>query len=125
MHFFVSGMEALETSISYWEDALTAYRSNEKGGPLAVLGPEEAAFCRDLQLLLESAVELQERSELLFLDERSVLFRPGSGAQPSDHDVDGEGDLSGAESFASAQDQVYKQQISKILIKELYRMFLL
>ncbi|KAB0797467.1 hypothetical protein PPYR_08460 [Photinus pyralis] len=100
----VMGMEALETSINYWEDALAAYRSNDKGGPLAVLGPEEAAFCRDLQLLLEAALELQERSELLFLDERSVLFHPGSGAPKSQKGVDG--DLSGAESFASAQDQV-------------------
>lgn len=100
----VMGMEALETSINYWEDALAAYRSNDKVGPLAVLGPEEAAFCRDLQLLLEAAIELQERSELLFLDERSVLFHPGSGVQRSDHGIDG--DLSGAESFASAQDQV-------------------
>ncbi|KAF5300304.1 hypothetical protein FQA39_LY11161 [Lamprigera yunnana] len=100
----VMGMEALETSINYWEDALAAYRSNDKGGPLAVLGSEEATFCRDLQLLLEAAIELQERSELLFLDERSVLFRPGSGAQRSNRGVDGE--VSGAESFASAQDQV-------------------
>lgn len=97
-------MEALETSINYWEDALSVYRSNEGGGPLAVLGPEEAGFCRDIQQLLEAALELQERSEMLFLDERSVLFRPGSGTQQSDHGLDA--DISGGESFASAQDQV-------------------
>lgn len=95
-------MEALETSINYWEDALAVYRSKELGAP-AVLGPEEAAFCRDLQQLLEAALELQERSEMLFLDERSVLFRPGSRDQGGE-DVDA--DISGAESFASAQDMV-------------------
>lgn len=95
-------MEALETSINYWEDALAVYRSLEGGGPLAVLGPEEAGFCRDLQQLLEAALDLQERSEMLFLDERSVLFRPGS----KDQDQGMDADISGGESFASAQDQV-------------------
>lgn len=94
-------MEALETSINYWEDALAVYRLKELGAP-AVLGPEEAGFCRDLQQLLEAALELQERSEMLFLDERSVLFRPGS----RDHGEDVDADISGAESFASAQDMV-------------------
>ncbi|XP_018332761.1 mitoguardin [Agrilus planipennis] len=102
----VMGMEALETSINYWEDALAAYRSQETSGDgaLAVLGPEETAFCKDLQQLLESALELQEKSELLFLDERSVLFKAGSGTHPSDPGVETE--ASGGESFASAQDQV-------------------
>lgn len=97
-------MEALETSINYWEDALAVYRSAGESGPLAVLGPEEATFCRDLQQLLEAALELQEHSEMLFLDERSVLFRPGSKDKHQDNGLDA--DLSGAESFASAQDQV-------------------
>ncbi|XP_049821870.1 mitoguardin [Aethina tumida] len=97
----VMGMEALETCISYWEDALAAYRSKDGGGPLAMLSPEEAGFCKDLQQLLEYAIELQENSEMLFLDERSVLFRPGS-SKNEPHDAD----MSGGESFASAQDQV-------------------
>lgn len=104
-------MEALETSINYWEDALAVYRSSERSGPIAVLGPEEANFCRDLQQLLEAALDLQERSEMLFLDERSVLFRPGSQDRHSDEGLDA--DISGAESFASAQDQV---RICKFLI---------
>ncbi|KAF5285732.1 hypothetical protein FQR65_LT02260 [Abscondita terminalis] len=41
-------------------------------------------------LPLRSRNRIQERSELLFLDERSVLFRPGSGIQRSDHGIDGE-----------------------------------
>lgn len=128
---YISGMEALETCINYWEDALAIYRSKEGGGPLAVLGPEEASFCRDLQYLLEVALELQERSEMLFLDERSVLFRPGSrddgrsidkekhnrsigGSRAAVGSRNGsnrnsaviDNDVSGGESFASAQDQV-------------------
>lgn len=46
----------------------------------------------------------QENSEMLFLDERSVLFRPESGRDANGIDAD----LSGGESFASAQDQVRK-----------------
>ncbi|XP_060516605.1 mitoguardin [Cylas formicarius] len=100
----VMGMEALETCIGYWEDALAIYRSKDGdgGGPPAMLSAEEAGFCRDLQLLLDSAIELQENSEMLFLDERSVLFRPDSGRAAETVDAD----LSGGESFASAQDQV-------------------
>lgn len=53
-------MEALETCIGYWEDALAIYRTKDSGGaPLTVLSPEEAGFCKDLQLLLDSAIELQ------------------------------------------------------------------
>ncbi|XP_044759269.1 mitoguardin [Coccinella septempunctata] len=97
----VMGMEALETCITYWEDALSAYRSKDASGPLAVLGPEEASFCRDLHNLLESAIELQNTSEMLFLDERSVLFRGESTPVPGQ-----DADISGGESFASAQDMV-------------------
>ncbi|CAG9864491.1 unnamed protein product [Phyllotreta striolata] len=96
----VMGMEALETCIGYWEDALSAYR--DCPCPSAVLGPEESAFCRDLRQLLDFAVELQENSEMLFLDEMSVLFRSESGAR----DAAQEADLSGGESFASARDVV-------------------
>lgn len=53
-------MEALETCIGYWEDALAIYRTKDSGGaPLTMLSTEEAGFCRDLQLLLDSAIELQ------------------------------------------------------------------
>lgn len=63
----------METSIRYWEDALASYTSG-KDGPAALLGAEESAFCRDLELLLDAAYQLQEQSELLFLDQRSALF---------------------------------------------------
>lgn len=96
-------MEALENCIRCWEDALAKYRDKDSvPGQLAMLSPEESGFCKDLQLLLDSAIELQENSEILFLDERSVLFRPDSA-----RDVNGlDTDFSGGESFASAQDQV-------------------
>lgn len=103
VNYFISGMEALETCISYWEDALAAYKSRDGAAPLAVLSSEEAGFCRDLQQLLELALELQENSEMLFLDERSILFKPESAIKEENGF---ETDLSGGESFASAQDQV-------------------
>ncbi|CAB3230712.1 unnamed protein product [Arctia plantaginis] len=75
-------MEALETSINYWEDALAAFSLGARGGvsgTLALTSPEEAEFCREIQELLQNAYLLQERCELLFLDQRSVLFRSESG----------------------------------------------
>ncbi|CAG9831396.1 unnamed protein product [Diabrotica balteata] len=101
----VMGMEALETCIGYWEDALAAYRNTKDGGQtLPVLGPEETAFCKDLQQLLEYAIELQENSEMLFLDEMSILFRSESGVREETPGKDL--NLSEGESFASAQDMV-------------------
>ncbi|XP_057671515.1 mitoguardin [Diorhabda carinulata] len=102
----VMGMEALVTCIAYWEDALSAYRNNIDDGTtnLPVLGPEETAFCKDLQQLLEYAIELQENSEMLFLDEMSILFRSESGNKDTAPGKDV--NLSEGESFASAQDMV-------------------
>lgn len=64
-----AGMEALETSINYWEDALAAYSSRAGGGALALTSEEEAEFSRELQKLLDAAYNLQEQCELLFLDQ--------------------------------------------------------
>lgn len=109
----VMGMESLETCTTYWDNALAAY--HRAGGDIVapgkqptpvLLDPEEAAFCRDLQQLLEAALELREHAELLFLDERSVLFRPGSRDHHSGSENGLDADMSGAESFASAQDMV-------------------
>ncbi|CAH2067180.1 unnamed protein product, partial [Iphiclides podalirius] len=115
-------MEALETSINYWEDALAAFSLGARGGvsgTLALTSPEEAEFCREIQELLQNAYLLQERCELLFLDQRSVLFRSESGGEAA---AGGRSRLlshahsasshtrrelhSSAESFASAEDQV-------------------
>lgn len=94
-------MESLETVINFWEDALTAYHTPTSS--------EESEFCREIQSLLDIAWQLQDQSELLFLDQRSVLFRDESihserqsrlARQLSDPNFDS------AESFASALDQV-------------------
>lgn len=55
-------MEALETSINYWEDALAAFSVGARGGvsgTLALTSPEEAEFCREIQDLLQNAYLLQ------------------------------------------------------------------
>ncbi|GFG34953.1 hypothetical protein Cfor_08592 [Coptotermes formosanus] len=94
-------MEALETAISYWDDALAAYNSlSTVGAPLTVTSSEEAEFCRELQGLLDAAYRLQDQCELLFLDQRSVLFRAASSTRLQ------AGITSSPESFVSAQDEV-------------------
>lgn len=95
-------MESLETVINYWEDALAAYQTPTN--------PEESEFCRDIQNLLDVAWALQDQSELLFLDQRSVLFRNDSHASKRLTKGDRSGsdpNFDSAESFASALDQVY------------------
>lgn len=97
-------MEALETVINFWEDALVAYQSESTPA-------EDSEFCHEIQSLLDLAYKLQDQSELLFLDQRSVLFRDGSLASErrqlqrsmSDPNFDS------AESFASALDQVHTE----------------
>lgn len=93
-------MEALETVINFWEDALVPYQ------PPATT--EESEFCREIQSLLDLAWQLQDQSELLFLDQRSVLFRNGSLAieRNSLHRSMSDPNFDSAESFASALDQV-------------------
>lgn len=102
--FGVMGMEALETSINYWEDALAAYSTRAGGGALALTSEEEAEFSRELQRLLDAAYNLQEQCELLFLDQRSVLFRADSSVRGGDSEQ--RTDYSSPESFVSAQDEV-------------------
>lgn len=101
----VMGMEALETVINFWEDALTAYTTPTQR-------PEDSEFCQEIQALLDLAWSLQDKSELLFLDQRSVLFRNNessahSSRQLSRNDRSGsDPNFDSAESFASALDQV-------------------
>lgn len=106
----VMGMEALETVIGYWEDALAAHTTP---GTLALMSPEESEFCKELHNLLDIAYALQEQSELLFLDERSVLFREeelreGSlrGSLVNGHHRRSDPNIDSGESFASALDQI-------------------
>lgn len=74
-------MEALETAINYWDDALATYNSMSGGSaPLAVTSSEEAEFCRELQGLLDAAYRLQDQCELMFLDQVSVYCISGIGS---------------------------------------------
>lgn len=97
-----SGMEALETVINFWEDALVAYET--------LTTPDESEFCREIQSLLDLAWQLQDQSELLFLDQRSILFRNGShaGEKNALHRSLSDPNFDSAESFASALDQVHR-----------------
>lgn len=90
----VMGMEKLDTVINYWEDALAAHS-------LGSAQPEDAEFFREIQNLLDVAYSLQEQSELLFLDERSCLFRTEELDDPQQ-----DPNFDSAESFASALDQI-------------------
>ncbi|XP_049830433.1 mitoguardin [Schistocerca gregaria] len=102
----VMGMEALDTAVSYWEDALAAYTVERGGGggPLALPSQEEAEFARELQQLLDAAYRLQADSETMFLDQRSVLFRTDSSARLYGESMTTY--TSNPESFVSAQDEV-------------------
>ncbi|XP_018898192.2 mitoguardin [Bemisia tabaci] len=100
------GMEALETSINYWEDAMAAYdHASSKG--LALTDEQEAEFAKELQKLLDCAYKLQDQGELLFIDQRSVLFRAGSSARGAGSEANFSlGEYSSPDSFVSAQDEV-------------------
>lgn len=97
----VMGMEALETVINFWEDALVAYATPTSA--------EESEFHHELQSLLDLAWQLQDQSELLFLDQRSVLFRQSSVASERRQMLErssSDPNFDSAESFASALDQI-------------------
>ena len=67
------GMEALETVIGYWEDALGAYSPASR--QLVLTTAEETQFIRSIEEILDSAYSLQESSEQLFIHQNSVLNR--------------------------------------------------
>ncbi|XP_063705311.1 mitoguardin [Culicoides brevitarsis] len=108
----VMGMEALETVIGYWEDALAQHSSS---ATLSLMSPEDSEFCKEIHNLLDVAYALQEQSELLFLDERSVLFREEEiqrevaslhGSRVNGSHRGSDPGLDSGESFASALDQI-------------------
>ena len=53
------GMEALETVVGYWEDALNAYQSSQNSKQKLLTTSEEAEFTKMLENILESAYQLQ------------------------------------------------------------------
>jgi len=71
------GMEALETVIGYWEDALGAYHPSDNN--LALTTAEEAEFRVKVEDILYLAYQLQEQSEMLFIDQGSILNKARRG----------------------------------------------
>ena len=69
------GMEALETVVGYWEDAMAAYQPRN-GVHAQLTTAEEAAFVKMLENLLEDAYHLQEESEHMFIHQESILNKP-------------------------------------------------
>ena len=69
------GMEALETVVGYWEDALAAYQPRN-GVNHVLTTAEEAAFVKMLENILEAGYNLQEESEHMFIHQESILNRP-------------------------------------------------
>ena len=63
-------MEALETALGYWEDALAAYTSGLTGG-VALTSQDEAEFTALLQRVIDDAYSLQDQCEHLFLHQVS------------------------------------------------------
>lgn len=63
-------MESLACSISFWEDALLAFSSNNSGNMSnKLMSTEDSQFCKELQLLVDAAYSLQDQCQLLFLDQ--------------------------------------------------------
>ncbi|XP_037790679.1 mitoguardin-like [Penaeus monodon] len=107
----VMGMEALETALGYWEDALAAYTAGVTGG-VALTSQDEAEFTALLQRVIDDAYSLQDQCEHLFLHQHSVLFR-SSSVTPVPSDVAAEASerrtltsASSYESFVSASGDI-------------------
>ena len=66
-------MEALETAISLWEDALSTYSSANLHGTTALTSQEEAEFTSLLQRVIDDAYTLQDQCEHLFLHQVNFL----------------------------------------------------
>lgn len=70
------GMEALETAIGYWEDAIavqTVMPTHTQ--QLAIPDVEKSSYTHFLEKILDKAYALQEDCEALFLHQNSVLFQ--------------------------------------------------
>jgi len=71
------GMEALETVVGYWEDALAAYNAHKPNNKRqkTLTSPEETEFTRMLENILDGAYQLQDDAEHMFIYEHSILNR--------------------------------------------------
>ncbi|GIX78410.1 mitoguardin [Caerostris darwini] len=107
----IIGMETLETSIAYWEDALNAYNPPHSDA-LAVTNAEEGKFTHMLENILERAKGLQESCFELFLGSDSILFKSDTQSVISSHQerhAEHErtiASMSSVDSFVSAQDEI-------------------
>ncbi|KAA0198302.1 hypothetical protein HAZT_HAZT007395 [Hyalella azteca] len=109
------GMEALNTALGCFEDALDGYSRSSHNHTLALTTHDEAEFIQSLQAVIDDAYSLQDRCEHLFLHEHSVLFRcPSSPDRDASH-ASGGGhsgarrtltSASSMESFVSAQGDI-------------------
>jgi hypothetical protein len=70
------GMEALETTVAYWEDALRAYEppTPVHNARKHLTTAEESKAQHLLEALLEEAYHLQERAEAMFIYQNSALY---------------------------------------------------
>jgi len=68
-------MESLACSISFWEDALIAFSGNNSTMVSnKLMSTEDSQFCKELQLLVDSAYSLQDQCQLLFLDQVRISY---------------------------------------------------
>jgi len=108
--FGLMGMEALETGINYWEDALQSMIPPH-GIQLAIPDAEKSSYNHLLEKILDKAYALQSDCEALFLHQNSVLFRDDASiASTVDRflDVDRRTitSISSMDSFVSAQAEI-------------------
>ncbi|XP_003747514.1 mitoguardin [Galendromus occidentalis] len=75
----VMGMEALDTAIHYWEDAVSVFQNlpNSNGGVALMALPTnaESEFVSQLNIVMKQAFKLRDNTSKLFLDNTSLLFQ--------------------------------------------------
>ncbi|GAB6021887.1 hypothetical protein CHUAL_006053 [Chamberlinius hualienensis] len=103
------GMEALETAINYWEDAIHA-TIPPRGKQLAISDSEKNSFNHLLEKILERSYNLQHICESLFLHQNSIIFRDDASVSSiNDRFIEDRrtiASMSSIESFVSAQTEV-------------------
>jgi len=68
------GMEALETAVAYWEDALKAYEPATSNHLKQLTSEKESKARKMIESLLEETYHLQERAESMFIYQNSALY---------------------------------------------------
>lgn len=73
--FGVMGMEALDTAIHYWDDAINVFQNLPPSNIIALPSNREAEFVAQLNILMKQAYKLRDNCGKLFLDQTSILFQ--------------------------------------------------